>query len=180
MPRRIEVVPHNPAWSQKYALEADLLRALFSETLISIHHIGSTAIPGIKAKPVIDIIIEVVQIEAVEAFNPAMIAAGYTPRGEAGIPHRRYFRKDTDGIRSHHVHIYPQGDPNIARHLNFRDYLRTHSETAQAYSQLKEKLAQQYREDSETYTESKTDFIEHTNQLAAEWRETHPLQSETD
>lgn len=174
MTRIIEVVPHNPSWTHQYALEAALMRAIFGETILAIHHIGSTAIPGIKAKPVIDIMIAVKDIAAVEAYHPAMVAAGYTPRGEAGVPNRRFFRKDTNGLRSHHVHIYPQGDPNLARQLNFRDYLRAHPAEAQTYSQLKEKLAAEFRTDSVRYTEGKTDFVERINRLAADWWKDHP------
>jgi len=179
MSRRIEIVPHNPGWAQKYSEEAALLSSIFGGLTLSIHHIGSTAIPSILAKPVIDIMIVVAEIESVEAYNPAMIAAGYVPRGEAGIPNRRFFRKDTEEIRSHHVHIYPQGDENIATHLNFRDYLRVHPDEARAYSQLKEKLAEEFRYDSENYTESKTDFVQRVNRLAAEWRKSHPLQTDS-
>lgn len=180
MSRRIEVIPHNTDWAQKYAEEAALLRTIFGDRLLTIHHIGSTTIPGILAKPVIDIIIVVSEIETVEACNLAMIAAGYVPRGEAGIPNRRFFRKETEGIRSHHVHIYPQGNENIATHLNFRDYLRAHPDEARAYSQLKERLAEQFRYDSESYTESKTDFVERINRLAADWRKDHPIPIESD
>ena len=171
MPRTIDVVPYDPAWPEKYEQEARLITQLFTDLLVSIHHIGSTAIPGIQAKPVIDILVVVQNIDQVDDFNPAMIQLGYTPRGEYGIPGRRYFKKDAQGFRSHHVHVYPQGHKNIALHLNFRDYLRAHHEKAQAYSKLKEKLAQQFREDSQGYTEAKTDFIEGINRRAAIWRE---------
>lgn len=180
MSRRIEVVPHNPEWVKKYTVEATLLNAIFGDLLLSIHHIGSTSIPGIKAKPVIDIMIVVSDLAGVDGLNPAMVSAGYEPMGEFGIHNRRYFKKDTAGIRSHHVHAYLKDTPDIPEHLNFRDYLRTHPDEAQAYSQLKEKLAEQYRYDSENYTESKTDFIKRINQLGAVWREIHPLQNNSD
>jgi GrpB-like predicted nucleotidyltransferase (UPF0157 family) len=180
MSRKIEVVPHRPEWAHKYALEATLLHAIFGDLILSIHHIGSTAIPGILAKPVIDIMIVAADLDGVDALNPAMISAGYEPMGEFGIHNRRYFKKNTDGVRSHHVHAYLKGTPNILEQLNFRDYLRTHPDEAQAYSQLKEKLAEQYRYDSENYTESKTDFVQRVNRLAAAWRKANPAPIESD
>lgn len=170
MPRIIELTPYNPNWPAKYELEAQQLVTVFGDQLISIHHIGSTAIPGIKAKPIIDIMVVVQEIEKVEGFNPGMIRLGYTPRGEAGIPGRRYFRKDRDGTRSHHVHVYAKEHAAIQTQLNFRDFLRAHPEDALAYSRLKESLAAEYRYDSVTYTESKTGFIMEINQRAAQWR----------
>jgi GrpB-like predicted nucleotidyltransferase (UPF0157 family) len=171
MARTIELAPYNPDWPAKYELEAQRLIPVFGEQLISIQHIGSTAIPGIKAKPVIDIMIVVQDLELVEEFNPEMIGLGYTPRGEAGIPGRRFFRKDTQEIRSHHVHVYARGHEAIQTQLNFRDFLRAHPEDAQAYSRLKEALAAAYPFDPGMYTESKTEFILEINQRAVDWRE---------
>lgn len=180
MSRVIEVVPHNPAWKDIYTAEKTLLLDVFSGLAISIHHIGSTAIPGIKAKPVIDIMIIAQDIEKVDELNPAMIQLGYNPHGEYGIPGRRYFNKDTEGVRSHHVHSYAPGNPEIEAHLNFRDYLRAHPDEAQAYSQLKETLAAQYRHDSVTYTESKSDFVQRILNLASPWRKENPLDLTSD
>jgi len=170
LPRIIEVVPHDPDWTEQYQHEAHLIADIFSDQLVSIHHIGSTAIPGIKAKPVIDMMVVVQTIQQVEQFNQAMIDLGYSPRGEHGIPGRRYFKKGSDEIHSHHVHVYGLGHPDILLHLNFRDYLRAHPMEAQAYSQLKETLAQQYREDPPGYTDGKTDFVVERNRRAAQWQ----------
>jgi GrpB-like predicted nucleotidyltransferase (UPF0157 family) len=171
MTRTIEVEPYNPDWPEKYHHEARQLTQIFASQLISIHHIGSTAIPGIKAKPVIDIMVVVHEIDQVEQYNSSMIGLGYSPRGEYGIPGRRYFPKVIDDVHSHHVHVYSQGHKDITLLLNFRDYLRDHPEQALAYSQLKEKLAQKFRYDSAGYTEAKTDFVKNINLLAAQWRE---------
>jgi GrpB-like predicted nucleotidyltransferase (UPF0157 family) len=171
VPRIIELLPYDPRWSDQYQHEANHIAEIFAEHLVAIHHIGSTAIPGIKAKPVIDIMVIVREIEQVEQFNQAMIDVGYIPRGEHGIPGRRYFRKGSDDHHSHHVHVYGLGHQDIMLQLNFRDYLRDHPMEAQAYSQLKEALAQQYREDPAGYTEGKTEFVVERNQRAAQWRE---------
>jgi len=110
------------------------------------------------------------QIESVDAYNTVMITLGYDSRGENGIPGRRYFVKGTADAHSHHLHVFQIGHPDIARHLDFRDYLRAHPDQAQAYSQLKEKLAQKYQHDPVSYTEGKTEFIRGIDLCAAIWR----------
>ncbi|MFN2145453.1 MAG: GrpB family protein [Anaerolineales bacterium] len=171
MPSIVELHPYNPNWAAMYQSEEAILKPIIGDQLVTIEHIGSTSIPGIKAKPIIDILIVVLDIDSIQRLIPAMETIGYQHRGELGISGRQYFRKDTDSVRSHHVHIYQQGHEAITKHLNFRDYLRTHPARAQAYSQLKEGLAAKYREDRAAYTDAKTEFIEETNQLAAAWRE---------
>lgn len=135
--------PHNPHWRANYATEADALRERFGVTLIAIHHIGSTAIPDISAKPIIDILIEATSLAAIDQGNAAMEAAGYEPRGAFGIEGRRYFKKvgAPPEVPGFHVHAFEQGSPHIVRHLLFRDYLLAKPEVAHAYSALKLSLA---------------------------------------
>jgi GrpB-like predicted nucleotidyltransferase (UPF0157 family) len=172
MKRKIEVVSHNPDWSDLFQTEAEKIAPIFGPEIIVIEHIGSTAIPGIKAKPIIDILVEVKDISQVDHFNDQMAQLGYKPKGEFGIPGRRYFRKKgTDAAHTHHVHIFQIGNPEIERHLNFRDYLRTHPEDAQAYSRLKEALAQKFPDDPENYTEAKSEFIQEMDRRARTWKE---------
>jgi GrpB-like predicted nucleotidyltransferase (UPF0157 family) len=170
MSRIIEVTSYNPDWPYLYREEARQIVTSLTGEIVLIHHIGSTAIPGIKAKPVIDILGEVRSIERVDNFNKALISLGYNPHGENGIPGRRYFNKKADNTHTHHIHIFQVGHPEIDRHLNFRDYLRIHPDEAQAYSQLKEELAQKYRDDSIAYTEGKNDFVQKIDRRAAVWR----------
>lgn len=167
--RNIYVVPHDPAWAQSYAEEVQLLRPVFGANLVEMHHIGSTAIPGIHAKPVIDILPVVKDIEAVDALNPQMEALGYHPKGEYGIPGRRYFFKQGTKDHSHHVHVFQQGSPEIARHVNFCAYLRAHPEEAQAYSQLKIDLAQQFPHDIDGYCDGKDTLVRELDEKAARW-----------
>ena len=170
MSRMIEVIPRDPAWADAYQTEVHKLAAVFAPDQVEFHHIGSTAIPGILAKPVIDIMVVVANLERVQSLNPEMAARGYEHRGEAGIPGRQFFRKDTGGVRSHHVHTFEAGHPSITIQINFRDYLRAHPAEAQAYSRLKQELAARFRESPPEYTEAKTDFITNINQLAEDWR----------
>ncbi len=167
--RRIEVVRYDPRWPAMFAAEASLLRLNLPGVIVHIQHMGSTAIPGIKAKPVIDLLVEVEDIDAIDVWNQAMEEIGYRPRGELGIPGRRYFSKNTDMVRTHHAHFFPVGHPEIERHLLFRDYLREHPQAAMEYSQLKEELAARFRYDSHGYTEAKNDFVQRIDRLAREW-----------
>jgi len=91
--RTVTVSPYDPLWAIKYAEEAEKIKAILGDELITIHHIGSTSVPGLSAKPIIDILVEVRQIEAIDSCNPAFIYLGYEPRGEFGIPSRRFLEK---------------------------------------------------------------------------------------
>lgn len=162
------VVPHNPNWTTQFTTEAARIKAALGPNTVAIHHIGSTAIPDILAKPIIDILVEVTDIKTVDQ-NTQMPALGYEAKGEFGIKTRRYFQKLTpDGTRTHHVHIYEQGSEHIARHLAFRDYLRTHPDIATEYSSLKATLLKTCKSRDE-YIEGKSSFVKTTEQNAIMW-----------
>jgi GrpB-like predicted nucleotidyltransferase (UPF0157 family) len=170
MVRRIEVVPHNPNWKKKFKLEARIIKSIFYEEIITIHHIGSTAIPDISAKPIIDILVEVQDINKIDEYNTEMIERGYIPKGESGIPERRLFIKGSEEFRTFHVHVFEKENPEITRHLNFRDYMIAHSKEAQEYSQLKEYLAKKYPENIDGYIDGKEEFIKSIDKKAEDWR----------
>lgn len=172
MGRKVILTSHDPSWREQYKTEAATLTAVFQPILVAIHHIGSTAIPGIKAKPILDILIEVTEITAVNDLIQPMVNLGYISKGENGIPGRHYFRKGSDEHHTHHIHVYAAKHSAIAQHLNFRDYLCHHPAEAVRYSQLKERLAQQHFSDPATYTESKTGFIQTIGLKAQQWRQT--------
>ncbi|MFZ2488226.1 MAG: GrpB family protein [Anaerolineae bacterium] len=165
-PRQIEIVPYDPHWPQLFAAEAARLREVFGAELLALHHIGSTAVPGLAAKPIIDILPVVRDIARVDALNTAMRALGYVPKGEYGIPERRYFSLDAGGQRRFHVHVFPAGSAEIARHCDFVAHLRAYPDTAAAYAALKLELAERYRDDPISYTEGKSDFIRNAVQQA--------------
>ncbi len=164
--RNFIVVPYNPRWPALFQQEAGKIGAVFGQECIAIHHIGSTSIPGMSAKPIIDIMPVVPNIDQVESFNPAMIQLGYEPKGENGIPGRRYFVKGGDANRTHHVHIYEPSNPEVIRHLCFRDYLMAHAEEARQYAAMKITLAQQYPHDILGYMADKDSLIKETLQKA--------------
>ena len=170
MVRKPILEAYDPDWPGLFEKEAKQLSKAFGEILVNIHHIGSTSIPKTCAKPVIDILVEVTNIESVDSRNPMLIELGYEPRGEAGIEGRRYFRKGGDD-RTHHIHAHEVGSPHIERHLNFRDYLLACPELAREYCQLKKRLAKMYPDDMVSYTDGKTEFITEIEDRARRWKE---------
>lgn len=169
MVRKVEVVPYRQEWPFQFEVEAKKLREVFGDQVLSIHHFGSTSVPGICAKPIIDILLIVRDIDAVFALVPTLEKLGYLFKGEYGIPGRSFFIKGTEDVRSHHLHVYQINNPHILRHLAFRDYLRTHPDLAEQYGALKESLARQFPEDIDCYNEGKSDFIKEQERQALKW-----------
>lgn len=168
--RIVEVVPHDPNWSRQYKEEAERITNILDKEIAAIHHIGSTAIPNISAKPIIDILIEVTSIERIDSYNLLMESIGYIPKGEYGIIGRRFFTKG-ENPRTHHLHIFEAGNLEIERHLNFRDYMIAHQLEAEEYSQLKAQLAEKYRYDIDAYIAGKDSFIKSIDKKAGIWRQ---------
>lgn len=169
--RKVEVLPHQVEWSNMFRDENRKITNVFEKEILNVFHIGSTAIPNIKAKPVIDIMVEVINIENVDNFNNDMKQLGYEALGENGIPNRRFFKKGGDN-RTHHVHIFEQGNEEISRHLRFRDYMIAHPEEAMKYSQLKEYLAEKFPNNIEKYIEGKNNYIKEIDNKAEKWSRT--------
>lgn len=167
--RVIEVVPHDPEWARQFAQEAEEWREVMGGEIIDVHHVGSTAIQGVSAKPIIDLVIVVQDIERVDAYDAEMTRRGYLPRGEYGIPGRRYFIKGTEIHRTHHIHVYGDGSPEIARHIAFRDYMNAHPDEAAAYGRLKEELAAAHPHDIDAYVDGKDGFIKAAQARALTW-----------
>jgi len=166
-PFPVLVVPYDPAWPQLFAAEAVRLRAAIAPYISVIEHIGSTAVPGLAAKPVIDILIGVHSLSDAPHFIPPLQALGYVyiEELEKEIPERRYLQKVTATAHTHHLHIVEPDSAFFLEHVHFRDVLRAHPEVAAEYAALKLRLAAQYRHDREAYTRAKTDFIQKVLQL---------------
>jgi GrpB-like predicted nucleotidyltransferase (UPF0157 family) len=160
----VTVIPYDPRWAVAFEQERDAILRALNGLDARVEHIGSTSVPGLVAKPIIDIMVIVPNAEeAVRTITP-LIALDYICRGEFEIPGRVYFRKGTP--QTHHLHEYWSGNPEIERHLFFRDYLRAHSNARDAYAELKCGLAEKFRHDREAYTNAKTDFITQIDTLA--------------
>jgi GrpB-like predicted nucleotidyltransferase (UPF0157 family) len=158
---KITMVPHNPEWQQAFQNETQQITAALGDTVVVVHHIGSTAIPTIYAKPIIDILLVVQDLAALDEKQSKMEALGYGALGEFGIPNRRYFRRDNVlGDRTHQVHAFENSSPQIKRHLAFRDYMIDNPDVAQEYSSLKRELAARYPDNSAAYMDGKDEFIQ--------------------
>ena len=154
----VVVVPYDPAWPALFAAEAARIRdALGASLPAAVEHMGSTAVPGLAAKPVLDLLIGYPPDAAVAPYVAALVRAGYVHRGEQGIPGREYFRLGAP--RTHHVHVAVQGGSFWQEHLAFRDALRAEPALRDAYAALKRELARRHPHDRERYTEGKTAFV---------------------
>jgi len=166
---KVVVTEYNEKWPQLFREESQKIKAIIADELIDIHHIGSTSVPGLQAKPIIDIMPVVKEIEKIDMFNEQMTAFGYECMGELGMKGRRYFRKGGDN-RTHQVHVFQvDNTEDIQRHLAVRDYLRTHSPEANHYGRLKESLAKQFPNDIEAYMDGKDSFVKELERKAVQW-----------
>ena len=172
-PLPVELVPHAPEWAGEAAAEAARLKGALGDTLVTVHHIGSTAIPGILAKPILDLIPEVTGLAALDAKREAVEALGYQWWGEYGIPGRRYcsLSDPETGKRLIQLHCFASGAPDIARHRAFRDHLIRHPELARAYEAEKRRARDLHPGDSHAYTDEKAAWIRAIEAEAlAAWR----------
>jgi len=161
------VVPYDANWPALYEKERAVLVDVFGGLIIDIQHFGSTAVPGLSAKPIIDVMVVVTQIELVDAYSDEMIRNGYSPRGENGIPGRRYFvrlkeestRRGNGENHAAHIHIYGPGNPHTADELLFRDFLRMNREAFEKYEAVKLEAAARYRFLPRKYVDAKCDCV---------------------
>jgi len=169
-PYRIAVVPYDPAWPREFVRSSRAVVAALGPNLLAIHHIGSTSISGMHAKPVIDMLAVVADISAVDRHSVAMTQLGYEVMGEFGIEGRRYFRRDDSARRrTHQVHAFAEGSLHVARHLAFRDFMRAHPTLARQYGDLKQRLAVAHPHDMEAYMKGKDAFIKEMESRALTW-----------
>jgi GrpB-like predicted nucleotidyltransferase (UPF0157 family) len=159
----IVLEPHDPHWADLFDEEREALKRV-GRGILEIHHIGSTAIPGIAAKPIIDMLVVLEGHGDGLANVEPMQRLGYEYRGEGGIAGRHYFRKGSP--HTHHVHMFEAGHPEVSRDLRFRDYLRAHADEARAYEALKRELAARFGSNTFLYCEAKQEFCERIKGLA--------------
>lgn len=157
MNNTVEFVPYNLQWPEWFGREAKLIQQALGDNCITIHHIGSTSVPGLSAKPTIDMLPVVRDIQAVDRATKTMESLGYEAKGEYGIAFRRFFQK-RKSVTAHNVHVYQENDPEITRYLKFRDWMRSHPEDAKAYAELKQKLATTCK-DMQEYCNGKDAFV---------------------
>lgn len=162
--RPVEIFDYDREWPSKFLEERTKIMGVIGDTVVEVEHVGSTAVPGLCAKPIIDIMVGIRKlIDAENCIVPLeSIGYKYVREYEVSIPERRYFRKGPSEIPNKHFHLHmvEHGSDFWKRHLLFRDYLRTHPGAALEYCELKKRLASKCRLNREAYTEAKTTFIE--------------------
>jgi GrpB-like predicted nucleotidyltransferase (UPF0157 family) len=157
----VALMPYDPQWLLLFAKERERLMHLFPSRLLDVQHFGSTAIPGMPAKPIIDLLAGVESMAIADSLVEPLLRSGYTTSAEfnATLPDRRWFMRWSNGHRTHHLHVVVLGGPEWRRRLRFRDALRSNAELAQRYAILKQQLAAQHGADREAYTHAKSEFV---------------------
>jgi GrpB-like predicted nucleotidyltransferase (UPF0157 family) len=163
---KIEIVPYDPSWPAAFEQERPHLeRVLGASVTGGIHHVGSTAVPGLAAKPIIDILVGIGDLESARVHIEPLTALDY-----AYAPYRTaemlWFCKPSPAARTHHLHLVPTGSERFRDELAFRDYLRRDAECAAAYATLKRGLAARFPHDREAYTDAKADFVRDVSRRA--------------
>lgn len=167
--RRIEVIEYDSEWPHLFEVEKNLLISSLPIKNLWVHHIGSTAVYGLAAKPVIDILLEVDKLEILDRHNEIFESIGYECKGEFGITGRRYFQKGGDK-RSHHLHAFCQGSEDAIRHLAFKEYLLAHPLIADEYASIKRIAAENCSNNITAYCDGKDEFIKSHEEIALAWR----------
>jgi len=158
---QVELVPYTPQWDRLFREEAARLKSVLGSYVVDIQHIGSTAIPGIMAKPILDIAVALKHISDVEKCIAPLEALGYEYKGEqAEIKGWHFFTKGKGDVKTHHLHMVEHSSDFWVTRLLFRDYLRERRDLAEAYVRLKQDLAQQFHDARKAYTDGKADFIQ--------------------
>ncbi len=168
-PHPVIIAPYDPEWPRQAEREGMRLVAALGANLLRVEHIGSTSVPGLAAKPVIDLMPVVASLEDLDWQRPLVATLGYEWFGEFGIEGRRFCTLTREGRRIVHLHAFQQGSPEIARHVAFRDYLRVHPDAARAYEGEKRRAAALHPEDSKAYNLEKWDWVAREDAKAMEW-----------
>ena len=158
----IRIEPYDPRWPSMFEEDKRKILEAVGEYVTAVEHIGSTSVPGLAAKPIIDVMVAIRSLSDAPACVAPLAAIGYEygPEHEAIMPERRYFRRGPSGFSTHHLHMVERSSEFWEVHLLFRDYLRAHAGAAAEYEKLKRQLAAAHGSDRGAYTDAKTDFIE--------------------
>jgi GrpB-like predicted nucleotidyltransferase (UPF0157 family) len=170
----VELIPHRAEWAQMAALETGRLKAALGDNLIAVHHVGSTSIPNIMAKPIVDLMPTVRDLAALDAQESIVRELGYKWHGEFGLEGRRFcsFANPGTGKRMFQLHFFRPNNENAIRMLAFCDYLRSHPFVAKAYEMEKLRAASLQPGDTTAYNREKNDWIKRVEQDAMAWAET--------
>ncbi len=159
--KHITVLPYDRAWEKDFQDISSELQIALGSLALSIEHVGSTAVPGLSAKPIIDIDVVIPDYSVFDAVLSALSAIGYQHEGDLGIAGREAFKyTGKEHLRTHHLYVCPRDSAELRRHIAFREYLRAHPEAAAEYSRIKEEGAALYPYDMEKYLAHKSPFIQ--------------------
>ncbi|OPH47266.1 hypothetical protein BC351_12260 [Paenibacillus ferrarius] len=159
MDKSVVIEEYNKDWALEYEQEEGKIKELLGNKAIAIEHIGSTSVQGLGAKPIIDFMVGVNELNEVDEFIEPLVKIGYEYVFHKDFPNRRFFRKGQWRAGTHHLHVYRCGSDEWNNNILFRDYLRTHPDVLRQYNQLKMDLAKKYRNDRTSYTNAKHPFI---------------------
>jgi len=168
-PYKIEIVPYDKHWVDLFIVEANRIQKTLGECLKEIYHIGSTSIPDMPAKPVIDMMLVLDNIDDIPVISEKLSQLNYEAIRRQIIPHVSFFTKRQDSTIRFHLHLHERGSPQIRRHVNFRDYVTQHPEVADEYAHLKTQLATQFSNDSYAYVSGKDKFVQEIDAKAKLW-----------
>ena len=169
LPIPVLLVPYDPEWPNLAKMHSAGL-AVLGWVLVTVHHIGSTSVPGLAAKPIIDLLPLVTSLSDLDRERSRIETLGYVWHGELGIPERRYCTLlDKLGNRAVQLHFFAASSPQLMRHLAFRDYLRAHPEEMKAYEREKRRARDLYPDNSHAYTDEKAAWIRATEIKALRW-----------
>lgn len=164
----VKLTPYSPAWALRFHREEQRLRRRIGSARYALEHIGSTAVPGLDAKPIIDIALQIPSLRRLALWIRRLEAAGYEYKGEYGLPGRHFFTAGNPV--TYHLHLVPRKSRHWERWLLFRDYLRANPAASNQYLTLKQALARRYAANREAYTRSKTPLVATLLEQARKWR----------
>jgi GrpB-like predicted nucleotidyltransferase (UPF0157 family) len=166
---KVELVEYNPDWAKMYEVMKKTFYTSFGDKIAAIEHVGSTSVPGLCAKPIIDIMLGVTKLPDADDIISKMYELGfeYVSKYEDVMPYRRYFVIRENGKSTYHIHTVEVDSHFWKRHLLFRDYLRQNPQARDEYGKLKKDLAQIEWNDRNEYTDAKTEFISNIQDIAA-------------
>jgi GrpB-like predicted nucleotidyltransferase (UPF0157 family) len=155
----IVVGTYNPQWTVEFEQLKEYLLTAVNGAAVEIHHVGSTSVANLSAKPILDIDIEIADMSAFPKIKEQLSTLGYRHEGNYGIDGREAFKYDNTAFMAHHLYVCPSDSAELRRHLTFRDYLRSHPDAVREYSELKQSLAEKYGNDIDAYIDGKTAFV---------------------
>jgi GrpB-like predicted nucleotidyltransferase (UPF0157 family) len=150
---------YDPRWPEQFELLCSRIAPALGTLAVAIEHVGSTAVPGLAAKPIIDIDVLLRSVADLSEAITLLASLGYQHQGNLGVPGREAFRPPPNDV-PHHLYVHEPASREYSRHIMLRNHMRANPEDAQAYEQLKRALASEYRDDREAYSQAKTEFVE--------------------